>query len=210
MNTTESNSQGIIFIVDISGYSNFIQKIDVLNGVQIVTSLFKTIIKQNKLSFTISEIEGDAILFYKLGQPFPLHFLLSEFNDMLEEFMERIKTLRKSFPAVTDLSLKAVVHYGRIEEYKIENFKKLYGKALVDAHRLLKNNIPTDTYLMITNEYLQVLSGTSYTSDLRQGFHGCQLYDVGNLCYTYFPFHKDIHERSFSQSLNRQHLQKCN
>lgn len=48
------------------------------------------------------------------------------------------------------------------------------------------------------------ISGYSNYS-LLEGFHGCQLYDIGNLCYTYFSFTKNIEnmnpERLFGSTL---------
>lgn len=63
------DNKGLVFIVDISGYSQFIREISLSEGISVIRHLLKGIIKCNQLSLNISEIEGDAILFYHLGTP---------------------------------------------------------------------------------------------------------------------------------------------
>lgn len=86
----------------------------------------------------------------------------------------------------TSLSIKSIVHYGEISEFTIGRFEKLYGKPLIEAHRLLKNSIPKDTYSLITEQYLNASSKDAVTSLL--GIQQTEIYDVGELCFTYFPY----------------------
>ncbi len=166
-----------------------------MDGARIISNLFQVIIDQNHLNWKISEIEGDAILFYRFGKPFPQKQILFQFKIMLQLFNEEIKRLQDDYPAVTNLGLKAVVHYGDMSTYTIQHFYKLYGKALVDAHRLLKNSIADDCYVLITKEYIDGLTEYNDSGNILNGFEQCDLYDVGNLCYTYFPFDKDFFEK---------------
>lgn len=195
------NTKGIVFIVDVSGYSKFINEIDTLNGVRIISRLFNAIIENNHLSFKISEIEGDAILFYHFGRPIAVEGILAQFRAMLDTFNQQIGRLKKQFPVVEQLSLKAIVHYGTMEEYAINRFYKLFGKTLVDAHRLLKNSILTDTYALITKEYVQALEDSGIQYNLSKGYQQCELYDIGNLCYTYFPFKNTKQEYMYGSLL---------
>ena len=119
--------KGIILIADTSGYTHFVKQADHAAGAQVISSLLSSIISNNTMGFHISEIEGDAILFYK------------------------------------------------------------YGKAVVEAHRLLKNHIFSHTYALVTHQYLQQLTDSNMEqwegkSEL------CEVYDVGELCYTCFPY----------------------
>lgn len=54
----------IVFIVDITGYSLFFRNIEATEGIPILKKLIDSIIENNQLYFKISEIEGDAVLFY--------------------------------------------------------------------------------------------------------------------------------------------------
>lgn len=91
---------------------------------------------------------------------------------------------------VAQLGIKAIAHYGDMEGFTVDRFYKLYGKIVVDAHRLLKNSLPLTTYTLITKGYLLELDNYKLTYNLPEGFELCEHYDVGNLCYTYFSFEK--------------------
>ena len=54
--------KGLIFIPDISGFTNFVKKIDDELGWKITRELLIEIIESNPLYLEISEIEGDAVL----------------------------------------------------------------------------------------------------------------------------------------------------
>lgn len=57
--------QGLIFIPDITGFTNFVRKIDIDLGVSITRDLLNEIIDNNDMELELSEIEGDALLFLK-------------------------------------------------------------------------------------------------------------------------------------------------
>ena len=61
--------KGLIFIPDISGFTNFVKKIDIELGRKITRELLIEIIESNPLYLEISEFEGDAVLYYKQGKP---------------------------------------------------------------------------------------------------------------------------------------------
>lgn len=52
------------------------------------------------------------------------------------------------------LTLKFVIHFGTISEIKVARFEKASGLDMVIAHRLLKNNITSHEYLLMTKNYL--------------------------------------------------------
>ena len=60
---------GLIFIPDISGFTRFVNQTEIEHSRYIIEELLETIINSNQLGLKVSEIEGDAILFYKFGDP---------------------------------------------------------------------------------------------------------------------------------------------
>ena len=48
------------------------------------------------------------------------------------------------------LRLKVIVHIGEVLFYKIADFSKLSGPDVILIHRLLKNSIGSDEYLLMT------------------------------------------------------------
>ena len=186
MSKTTFNQQGTICIVDISGYTTFVKETQSAIGVLSVSKLLQEIISVNNPFFSISEIEGDAILFYRYGEPYPVDIILKQFESILLAFNNMIAKLKIYGNNVTSLSIKSIVHYGEILEFTIGRFEKLYGKPLIEAHRLLKNSIHTNTYSLITEQYLDTSSKNAVTALL--GIQQKERYDIGELCYTYFPY----------------------
>ncbi|MDQ1095375.1 MULTISPECIES: DUF2652 domain-containing protein [Chryseobacterium] len=181
------DNQGMVFIVDISGYSHFIRDVDPTEGLIIIRRLLSKIIDCNRLSFRISEIEGDAILFYRMGIAPSVEDVVRQFAQMRNAFKRIILLYQQKFPEIGQLELKAIAHYGHIEEFKIDRFSKLYGNTLVDAHRLLKNSIPSNAYVMLSTDYLEHVEEFPFDYSTC-GTYQCDIYDVGSLCYRYFPF----------------------
>ena len=61
---------------DISGFTQFVSETEVMHSRHIVQELLEILIDSNHLNLQISEIEGDAIFFYKTGDKPNLKTLL--------------------------------------------------------------------------------------------------------------------------------------
>lgn len=182
-----SGKEGIVFIPDISGFSSFVRKTDNKKGAEIISQLLSVIIQNNCLSFDISEIEGDAVLFYKFGETFPIPSILGQYEALLDRFNSKVEELAIDNPEVRNLSLKLIVHYGIIEEISVNGFYKLYGNVIVEAHRLLKNNIGGNTYALITDAYLKANGDEDFTVENMGKI--CEIHsEIGKICYSYFPY----------------------
>ena len=149
--------KGLIFIHDISGFTNFVKSIDINLGVSVTRDMQKNIIDNNPLDMNLSKIEGDAILFYKIGQPFPLKEIINGFTNMYKAFDTRFKKWKLQYHIEANLSLKLMVHYGDIIVYDIKGFRKLYGETVIESHSLLKNGNGISDYILITEDYVKAL-----------------------------------------------------
>ncbi|PWN72297.1 DUF2652 domain-containing protein [Chryseobacterium phosphatilyticum] len=148
--------EGIILIPDFSGFTEFVFNTKLYTGEYIVRELLSTLIDVNERYFEISEIEGDAILFYRYDQQPSYHNVSGILRKMRNSFNKKIEELSKSLSTTIDLSLKFIVHYGTFSQYKIGNFRKLYGKTIVEAHQLLKNGLAEQpSYALYTNAFLE-------------------------------------------------------
>ena len=58
-------TKGLLFIPDISGFTRFVNETEIEHSRLIIQELLETLINTNEIGLEISEIEGDAILFYK-------------------------------------------------------------------------------------------------------------------------------------------------
>jgi hypothetical protein len=52
---------------------------------------------------------------------------------------------------VADLKLKQVVHAGNVGIERIGQFEKLFGIDVIVVHRMLKNSVPSQEYVMMTD-----------------------------------------------------------
>lgn len=198
------DKKGTVFIVDISGYSQMVKEMEPTDGISIVRQLLNGIIECNHLSFKISEIEGDAILFYRLGVPPSVEDILKQFANMRSAFTNILSYYRQQFPHLDKLDLKAIAHYGYMEEFSVDRFIKLYGNTLIDAHRLLKNSVPSHGYVLMTTNFLQVMNDFPLNYDTDCGKYLCDIYDTGSICYKYFLFDQkdDIEDLKYNKQKN--------
>ena len=148
--------EGIILIPDFSGFTEFVFNTKLYTGEYIVRELLSTLIDVNDTSVDISEIEGDAILFYRYDEQPSYHNISVMLRKMRNAFNNKIEELSKSLSTTIDLSLKFIVHYGTFSQYNIGNFRKLYGKTIVEAHQLLKNEVAEHpSYALYTHSFLE-------------------------------------------------------
>ena len=190
MGTTAN--KGMVFIPDISGFTELVRSTDLITGKNITYGLLSTIIKHNILDFEIAEIEGDAVFFYKWQPIFSIEDIIRQFDALKQAFDERKDELQKKYKIHLDLDIKAVAHYGDMSGYFLGGFRKLYGEVVVESHRLLKNSILEHSYLLMTNEIMDAAPrGNKYTEMIYDEARSGQLHEIyGDLriYYTYIHF----------------------
>ena len=150
-------NKGLLFIPDISGFTKFITQTEIEHSRLIIQELLEVLINSNEIGLNISEIEGDAILFYRFGEPPPLDEVYGQVEKMFCEFHRRLIAydhrrycLCRACNTANDLTLKIISHYGEFTNYSVKNFHKLIGKDIIIAHQLLKNDINTHEYWLDT------------------------------------------------------------
>ena len=79
-------TRGLLFIPDISGFTRFVNEVEISHSRFIIQQLLEELIKANDSGLEISEIEGDAILFYKYGDPPDLASLYKQVAKMFRAF----------------------------------------------------------------------------------------------------------------------------
>ncbi|MBO9202012.1 MULTISPECIES: DUF2652 domain-containing protein [Niastella] len=152
------DNRGLLFIPDISGFTRFVSETEIEHSRYVIQELLEVLIKSNSLGLQISEIEGDAILFYKFGEPPALPVLYKQVEEMFCAFhrcliaYDRRKYCQcAACTAAVALTLKVITHYGEFTGYQVQNFNKLIGKDVIVAHQLLKNDIRQHEYWLVTN-----------------------------------------------------------
>src|SRR5258706_5331896 len=191
-------NRGLLFIPDISGFTRFVNDVEIEHSRFIIQQLLEVLIRANEIGLEISEIEGDAILFYKFGEPQKLESLYKQVEKMFREFHEYLVAYDsrkichcKACISAADLSLKVITHYGEFTPLNIQRFNKLIGKDVIVAHQLLKNDIANHEYWLVTKslqdhqpiEFAQWMhwdTSTKQTESGEVGFHYTRLDSLKN------------------------------
>ncbi len=152
-------TKGLIFIPDISGFSRFVNEMEIEHSRLIIQELLEILIDANQSGLEVSEIEGDAILFYKFGDKPSLIEIHSQVEKMFSAFHKNLMAYESrkycqchACLSAINLTLKVITHYGEFTGYKVKDFNKLIGKGIIVAHQLLKNDIPNHEYWLVTDE----------------------------------------------------------
>jgi hypothetical protein len=161
-----------LILADISGYTRFVKMhhISLLHAEQIVTELMEAIISQVKKPLVLNKLEGDAAFLYARTGDSPdlAKMILARVLAFFSAFKTRQQQLIKAgeggcfCPACCDigqLKLKAIAHYGQAVIKKVHRLEELAGTDVILAHRLLKNNIPSQEYLLLTEGFYQWSGG---------------------------------------------------
>jgi len=156
------NTNALIFLPDISGFTKFVTQTEIQHSHHIVAELLETVMRANSLGFKISEVEGDAVLFYRVGEPPSLEELVHQARRMFLDFHAYLRVIERdrvcqcgACQSASQLSLKFIGHYGELQETPIGSFTKLIGGDVILAHVLMKNRIPHQEYLLLTQKYLE-------------------------------------------------------
>jgi len=150
-------NKGLLFIPDISGFTRFVNETDIGHSRLIIQELLELLINANEIGLEVSEIEGDAILFYKFGQSPGMEALYKQVEKMFCAFHRHLAVYDhyrfcqcKACTAAIHLTLKVITHYGEFTSYNVKSFNKLIGRDIIIAHQLLKNDIEQHEYWLVT------------------------------------------------------------
>ena len=202
-------NKGLLFIPDISGFTRFVNEIEIDHSRHIIQQLLEVLINSNELGLEISEIEGDAILFYRFGEPLKLESIYHQVEKMFTAFHQHLlgydhrKICQcKACVSAVHLSLKVITHYGEFTSYNVKQFHKLIGKDVIVAHQLLKNNIREHEYWLVTENLLSNGKEPSEFTEWMQWNDSSQQTESGQIefNYTYLtPLKKDIKPQTHSE-----------
>jgi hypothetical protein len=184
--------QAIILIPDISGFTGFTGATEIDHAAHIITELLELIVASNETDFTLAEIEGDAVLFYRKGEPLRREQLVDQCLRMFANFHQRLAVIERdsvcqcgACQTASNLTLKFIAHFGYIKEIKVAQFVKATGIDMIVAHRLLKNDVDADEYILITGPCCSAM-GRQDGGDKLQWAKSSQSYaTIGNVEYEF-------------------------
>ena len=158
-----SERHGLLLLADISGYTRFVGTTGAAHSYRAVARLLELLLKRLEGILELSNIEGDALLFHAddpaRTREVGLHSVLVA---TFQEFERETRFIAESADCeacagVAQLSLKYIVHAGTYVKQSVAGHTVLFGPDVILAHRLLKNTIPSQHYIFVTESALPYL-----------------------------------------------------
>lgn len=179
--------KALYFMPDISGFTDFVNNTEVEHSIHIIAELLEILLDNNTIDLKLVEIEGDALFMYVTNIP-SYEDLTQQITIMHEAFHKHTQnydTMRicncGSCRTTTNLELKFLVHYGDLNFIKVKHIVKPYGSEVIKIHRLLKNNIPSNEYMLFTKAVYEL-----YKSNIDESWNNnTEIYDLNSLDYFY-------------------------
>lgn len=186
-------SHSLFFIPDISGYTNFIQTTEIEHSQHVIAELLEVLIEANVEDLKLAEIEGDALFFYKEDHIPSQERLLAQIERMFRAFYSHLKLLEtnricpcNACATAPDLDLKIIVHCGEMQFIEVKGTKKPFGKSVIQSHRLLKNSVESDNYVLVSQALSEkIWLSEDYKSKLYDFKKGSDIYDDQEIPYNY-------------------------
>jgi Protein of unknown function (DUF2652) len=204
--TSNHPQPALLFMPDISGFTQFVNETEILHSQHIVQELLEILIDSNHLNLEICEVEGDAIFFYRLGNRPDLKALLLQVEKMFTRFHKYLKLYEHqricpcgACKSAAQLTLKVVAHFGEVTHLSVKDHKKLFGKDVILIHRLLKNSLAKKEYVLITDSVTEKILQTSELPGWFAPQPGKEQYDVGPVQFLFSdlsPLHDIISIRN--------------
>ncbi len=162
----------VIILADISGYTRFMleNRTSAVHGQLCINSLIESILEQVDIPLTLQEIEGDAVFLYAAhpGSDEDWRTVVEEVSRKLARFFEafiaRTGMTIESTPCgcaicrnSDQLGMKIIVHAGEAVFHEIAGRPQVSGPDVILAHRLLKNSLASNEYLLLTEAAYEAL-----------------------------------------------------
>lgn len=186
-------ANSLLFIPDISGFTHFIQTTEVEHSQHVISELLEVLIEANVQDLKLAEIEGDALFFYKEGEVLSQERLLAQIEIMFTAFYSHLKLLEKNricpcnaCSSAPKLQLKIVAHSGDLQYIEVQGSRKPFGQSVIEAHRLLKNSIDSDNYVLVSKKLAALIElPIYYFSKVYRFKEGKDTYDGIEVEYIY-------------------------
>jgi hypothetical protein len=155
----------VLIIADISGYTRYMtaNAKTLAHSQTLITELVKSILQEVSLPLEVAKLEGDAVFLFGrkdsdpasrakqkqvIGQKLTAFF--AAFGKKVEELSYATTCNCTACANVGRLRLKLIVHSGEALFHRILDFQELAGVDVIIVHRLLKNSVAADQYLLMT------------------------------------------------------------
>lgn len=201
--------KSLLFIPDISGFTNFVQTTEVEHSQHVIAELLEILIDSNANEFQLAEVEGDALFFFKEEEIPSLEKLLAQVETMFTAFYSHLKLLEKNricpchaCATAPELDLKIIAHCGELQFISVKGDRKPFGSQVIEVHRMMKNSIDSENYILLSKELTsEIMLPENYQSKIFMFNEGLDSYDGKDMNYLFSIIHQDnLQLKPFSQA----------
>ena len=159
----------VMVLADISGYTSFMKyhRSSIVHAEIIITDLIESVLDSADHPLTINKLEGDAVFFYAETGENPRDVARSVLDQMQQFFPVFYKREHEIVSCnlckcdaclqADQLRLKVIAHSGEALFKDIRDFMELAGEDVILIHRLLKNSVHADEYILLTDAFTELL-----------------------------------------------------
>ena len=175
-NHRSNHAHDTIFIFpDISHYTRFmtVNEFSFAHAQHIIFSLIDAMIERASQTLELSKLEGDAALFYVDADRFTPEQIGEAVMDIFRGFFSEQERLMcsnlcpcRACKGIANLDLKIFVHRGEAARFEFRGSVDHFGTDVIILHRMMKNNIEGDRYIMVT----EAARGAIALPDLGEGY----------------------------------------
>ncbi len=153
--------QGLILIPSISGFTEFVSEVEISHSEHIITELAELLIHSNELELQLSELLGEAMLFYRQGQAPEIDAIMKQIVRWTECFHDCLNLLRRdafckcgACQNIAALGLHVVGHHGEFSVSTVNKRTIIIGKDVALAKQLRDNSVRQANYALLTSQLL--------------------------------------------------------
>ncbi|MFQ5660729.1 MAG: DUF2652 domain-containing protein [Gammaproteobacteria bacterium] len=148
-----------LFILDISGYTRFLVNTDLSHARETISEILNNLFEFAPKDLVLNKIEGDALFFYTNTMSKEVLWSLGKeiykyFNEViLKQISEMHRNCQFTLCRnIHDMDIKFFIHEGEIAFHALGDFNELIGKSVIEIHRVMKNSINNDSYILTIDE----------------------------------------------------------
>ncbi|GLO69099.1 hypothetical protein MACH17_06160 [Phaeobacter inhibens] len=170
--------QAVLVVADISGYTRFIMlhRASIAHAEVIISELLESVTETASTPLKLQKLEGDSAFMYAEisgSEKDAVADVMRQVRDFIAAFDKKKRQLfeksiggciRSACQSIEVLDLKVIVHIGDVLEKKVSGSTELAGEAVIVAHRLLKNSLSGDRYVLATIDVASLLDEAPFES----------------------------------------------
>jgi hypothetical protein len=187
-----ADNNATILIPDISGFTEFMTTTELTHASHAINILIDAMLTAIGEEYEVSEIEGDAVLLIRKGPAPSKKEVLDTCLKIFNAFHFQRKWMQQhtvcpcgACMAIINLTLKFVAHHGPLAEIKVGRFVKQSGPEMIVAHRLLKNSIGNNEYLLLTEKLLQQGADSADAAEMEWTSSSEEYASIGKIDYRF-------------------------